>query len=474
MVTVARAQYTPSALEELRGNPYAEALPRRLAPDEFVQALAVLPDFAEEQREWPAAERQMAARRLQSSVIPSRSFRRFYEDLHGMLVMGYASRNPREPRVVEWMYDVAQKRSPVERTTAETQLLTGLSGIGKTTMLKAILDCFPQVIVHESYEGKPFRQQQLVFIHVEIPPDASRKGLCLSIFDAVDEALDTDYSAQYRKPRTSVDEMQDGIRTICATHGVGVIAIDEFQNLNVAKAGGDQVLLQFFDTLSNRARVPIVKCGTPPALRVFGRVFRSARRAGTGGDLEMVRHSPDDPDWQHLVRIAWRYQWVKHPVELTDELAAHIHDLTQGLPSMLFRLLQFANQEAIATGRETIDESLLDQVYARHFRLLRHALSALKLGEVGLYEDLMTANQFFESRDGRSRLKQLLDLARQTGMTGDAARAVAAYTKDALKEYDLNPAERKTLEALKKDLQGKGSLQRPPKDGDDHGDAAAV
>lgn len=473
MVTVTRARYTRSRLSELGGNPLAEALPDRLSTQALVKAVAALPDFADEQREWSVADRLMAARRLQACVIPSPDFYRFYDEVHALIAMGYASRNPLEPRVVEWMYDVASHRRCAERTSAESLFVTGMSGVGKTTMLRSILHCFPQVIVHDAYQGRAFAQKQLVYIYVEVPPDASRKGLCLAIFRAVDEALGTNYGSQYGRARTSVDAMQDGIRTICTTHCVGVLIIDEFQNLSVARAGGDKILLQFFDTLSNQARVPIIKIGTPPAMHLFAHVFRSARRAGTGGFFEMHRHGVHDDHWRRIVKIIWRYQWVKNPIPLTEALVVRLYEFTQGLPAMVMRLMQGANSHAIATGHETIDERILDQVYKRDFRLVGHALKALKHGEIGLYEDLMTVKELLEGPGGRAQLKQLLDLARVSGLTGDVAKAVRAFLEDVVEENDLSPSEMRALSTLKSQLEsqvaGKPgvSVSDPDEDGVD-------
>lgn len=447
MRTVAEAQYTDHQDPQLEGNPFAEAIPAQLPIADFVKAAAYLPPYDKSQVNLPAPARRLAAKLLQECVVPSRLYWDFYSAFHTMVLNGYRHRNPLQPSTVQWMYDIASNRRQVERTTAESLFCSGLSGVGKSTLLKTVLHFFPQVITHKSYAGQNFQRSQLVYVAVEVPPDASRRALCLSIFDAVDEALETDFGRQYRRGRPSIDDMQHGIQTITASYSLGALIIDEFQHLNIAKSGGQAQVLQFFDTLANTVRVPIVKIGTMAAISMFSGTLRSARRAATGGHIELRPHPADSNDWHNLVRHVWSYQWVKYP-PLNDELADYLHQLTQGLPSMLLRLLEITQLEAISRQRERVTKTLLKEVYKKHFGLLSHALSALRRGETGQYEDLMTAAQFYES-GSRNRLGEMLRLAQSQGFNAESAKSARDIANDLEIELDLSESQKRSVAKVK-------------------------
>ena len=350
LTTIASARYLPARLDEFKGNPLVEALPERLTADELVTYVARLPDFDASQRQWHDHERELATKRLKRCVIPTEAYQKFYSAFYLVLMSGYLNRSPFSPDTVRWMYDLAHNQPVDEQTTADTLLVMGLSGAGKSTMLNSVLSCFPQVIEHKKYEGRAFNQKQLVYIRFDMPSDASRSALCKAFFSAVDKALGTNYHEQYSRPRILIEELQDNIKTICAAHYVGVVIIDEFQNLKVAKAGGDKVILQFFDSLTNLARVPIIKVGTPATLGLFKGLFESGRREGSSGIFELLQLKQRDVEWQALTDVLWNAQWVKKPQPISDEMRELLYQLTQGIPDCLVRLMIHANHEAISSG----------------------------------------------------------------------------------------------------------------------------
>lgn len=455
MITIAKAKYHPQRLQENQGNPLIEAIPPRLPPGKLISEVARKPEFEPAERDWEDWERELCVKRLERCVIPLSVYQDVYATIYTTLIAGYQNRNPMLPTTQQWRYGMAQNLQMNDKTTADSILLTGLSGAGKSTLINSILACFPQIIKHEAYDEQPFLQSQVVFLKIEIPPDASRKALCLSFFSGIDDVLGTDYYDQYSNTRKSIDQLETVIHKICAVHYVGMLIIDEFQNLNVAKAGGEEVILQFFDSITNNAKVPIIKVGTPAALRLFSAKFRSGRRAGSAGFFELGQLKQDERDWKVLVRAAWKYQWVKNPKKLDYNLENKLYELSQGIPFCLFKLMQLANLEAISSGSESITASTLQSVYRQHFGLLRQALSSLRKGNPKQYEDLLSVSAWLEGGSNSVPIGHLVNLAKSEDFRGGTAREIKSYVDDAITEAALSASEKRHLYKIKENLEAK-------------------
>jgi hypothetical protein len=88
----------------------------------------------------------------------------------------------------------------------------------------------------------------------------------------------------------------------------------------------------------------------------------------------------------------WDYQWVQHPVPLTDSLRSTIYDLSQGVTDFLTKLMILGQRYAIQSGVERLDEQVFLHVAATKMKLLQPALAALRSRdpkEMEKFEDLL-------------------------------------------------------------------------------------
>jgi len=60
--------------------------------------------------------------------------------------------------------------------------------------------------------------------------------------------------------------MLGDVARVSALHSVGVLVIDEIQHLEKSRSGGAAKMLNFFVTLTNVIKVPVLFIGTPKAL----------------------------------------------------------------------------------------------------------------------------------------------------------------------------------------------------------------
>jgi hypothetical protein len=260
--------------------------------------------------------------------------------------------------------------------------LLGISGVGKTTAVEAILSLYPQVILHRHYHGQNFNWVQVVWLKLDCPFDGSTRGLCMNFFQAMDSILGTQYFDRYgRRGRATTDEMMPHMGRVCSIHGLGVLVIDEIQHLSEAKSGGSNKMLNFFVQLVNTVGVPVIQVGTYKALSLLTGEFRQARRGTGQGDLVWDRMIENDV-WQLFVESLWRYQYVRHPTLLTPELSHVLYDVSQGITDFAVKAYLLAQIRAITTGEECVRENLIRSVAADSFRLANPVLSALRRGDM--------------------------------------------------------------------------------------------
>ena len=391
------------------GNPLIEALPMIFSEDVIREDVRNFPRIAfNTERALPLHERVHCVSATEDLVIPLPSLFEVESALSVMLRRGYATRNPFDKALRRKVLCIQDEMSdPLDEYQARSKsvpamMITGVSGGGKTTLAESLLEMYPQVIVHQAYKDIAFPVKQLVWIRVNASFDASLKGLVLSLFGAVDDALGTIYRSQYEHSKTSIDTMVGRWAQIVATHHLGVLFVDEIQCLLLRGDEEAKLALSLFLKIGNVCRLPIIYGGTYAAVKLFSKVARNARRVCSGGyfDLELPT-SHKDPMWDHgVVAVVWKYQWVNKPAPLDDKLKEVIFQLTQGILAVLIALHRAAQVYAIRNRIETVDAAVLKKVYLTQFVLLHPALSALqskKTNRLEKFEDLLPPKDQLDS-----------------------------------------------------------------------------
>jgi hypothetical protein len=381
------ASYRDPLISSYRGNPLIEALPPILAEEEAMTLLAHYPSYDQNECTLPNHLRFHLVRNALKFVEPLPIHLDLEQRFSCMIRTGYEARNPLTP---EFRRDFQKRLNALDsnglpqnylRSTATGFTIIGISGVGKTTAVEAILFLYPQVIVHSHYSDQDFTLMQIVWLKLDCPHDGSIKGLCLNFFQAVDDLLGTNYSKNYGRGRFTVDQLIPYIARVASLHCIGVLVIDEIQHLNEAKSGGSKKMLNFFVQLVNTIGIPVVLVGTYKAMSVLSGEFRQTRRASGQGDLVWDRMAQDDV-WELFVESLWRYQYVRKACPLTPELSHALYDVTQGITDFAVKVYMLAQVRAIATGKEAVTESIIRSVAKDSLRLAQPILSALKTGDI--------------------------------------------------------------------------------------------
>jgi hypothetical protein len=399
------AVYHDQVVHHYADNPCTEALPPILDEDEVVRRLGKRPYFAAELRDLPNHIRDHYVYGLTNyfEVLP------LHKDLERrfsrMIRNGYVERNPHQYRA---FWGAHRERVPFpgmaafpswqSRSSGRGFSIIGTSGVGKTTSINAVLSLYPQVILHNHYRGQNFTFVQVTWLKLDCPHDGSIKGFCINFFQRIDSLLNTSYYINYaRRGKATVDEMIPAMRSVSWMHGLGVLIIDEIQNLRGHsprrhREGRDSTgesssnLLNFLVQLDNEIGVPIVRIGIFSALPLLTGSLHQARRGTGQGDL-MWHRMAHDPLWEYFLQGLWRYQYVKNPARLTDDLSAVLYQVSAGITDIAVKVFILAQYRAIYSGHETVDENVIVSVAMDNLGTLQPLLKDMVLGNARAVED---------------------------------------------------------------------------------------
>ena len=387
----AEAIYTPQVRAMYQNNPWIEALPDNPDDKELFKILKGKIPYDAVERELPAYERRECVQSLSQVFVPWGKSGEIARKIYSAIRAGYVTRNPIEQA---WMQEMSELQNCVNqkdagfRSVAGTNAnacgfcIVGDSGMGKTSAVNHALAMFPQIIIHSQYHDKEFHCAQLVWMRLECPQDASVKGLCSEFFMEFDRLLGDNTFAKFASGgRTTLDQMIPRMALMAQRHGLGLLVIDEIQNLSAAKSGGAQRMLNFIVQLVNKIGIPILLVGTPHAIDLLSPDFMSIRRStGQQGACMLDALEPKSNDWNNFTKGIWRYQWTADKTELSAELQDVLNELSYGNIDAAVKLYMEAQRLAITLGQvgksEIITTETLKQAAAGDsFRLVLRQLA---------------------------------------------------------------------------------------------------
>lgn len=399
--------------EEVDGNPLSAHLP--LAPEtdeDAFMALAVRPDFDARDRDLPKAIRRLRINRLRRFYVPTMPVhRRALSSICTSILDGYIPRNPMTPLGQRILHgcQVDLPFSPV------ITMVAGHSGMGKSTLTNRILEYLGgQVWQHTGFRGVPFPETQIVWLRRNVPEHCTVGTLCSTFGDYTDSVLGLKlYSGIFSKLQGSGrNTYLAEIRRIVASHHVGVLVLDEFQNLSLMGVGAKKIIALLVN-LRDELGLPIVVVGTYKALGLLKSELSSARRLAEGGYFDLERPlSADDEHWQSLCAAAWEFQWIRDPIEYSDSIAAALYEVSQGITGIMLSTFATAQVAAIEDGSERVTEDVIRAVFAERMKPLHPAVRVLQSGNPMLmdqFDDLYKNFWPSEERSGVDDAKESSD-----------------------------------------------------------------
>ncbi len=377
------ARYIDQKLPEYNTNPLIQALPPILSSEEFIDKVTRTPDFDEQERQLEAHYRFHCIERLSRYFDPQNKTVELQKVINVLIMTGYLARNILTPdyanrsrQIYNAIKDGGGKnlQSYVNLPTSASGLtLIGPSGMGKSTNLHNILNLYPQVILHPNYSV-----YQIVWLKVDCPK--TLKGLCTDIFMTIDQLLGTTLFNKFNSSRSSEDYLLAQLAQIAHTHHLGVVVIDEIQNLVTTRRSRDEIL-NFLVKLDNIIGIPVIRVGTNEAISILQGNFRNARRNTGEGSVIWDRMINDD-EWCFFLEGMWEYKWTKTPVFLSDEIKEVFYEESQGIIDIAVKLYKMLQWRAISIGgKEIITTELLRKVAKDGLYLVKPMLDAIRSGD---------------------------------------------------------------------------------------------
>lgn len=355
-----KAEYVDQILPEYNENALISALPKKISDAEVIEKLSNYPEYDENIRKEDAFIRVEYLSRLEYLVQPFQEYLTSFRNIERYLKQSYSKRNPLSPTTASYLHHTHYDKLPIQPSTGtfnpsgRSITITGISGVGKSKMLNRILDQYPQVIEHTEFKGVELPIKQVAWLKIECSHDSTLGSICHSILAALSECTGEIY-----KPEKTIAKMQDQIDHLLRSNFVGLLLIDEMQNLKLAKAGGEKILLNFILRLINLSGILTIFCGNPDLKEILTKEFRNARRSESGGCIDVMPLSGEL--WDLFVEELWYLQWTSIETPLTQELSNKLFELSKGNIDVSIRIYEQVQLELIGSIDERITiESLID------------------------------------------------------------------------------------------------------------------
>lgn len=400
-------------LPELQANPFTRVLGRPPDLHERFELLDRRAPYDPSERNLPHTERKYAVLRLLEVSVPVQRQVELVERINMMIRQGYKARDPargwhrrqfqasasalatmmsarrqkgaapspspsstEDDLLCKEVETVRAKLPALDSAGAHGLALIGVPGMGKSTTTGIALDGIPQVVVPDT----DYYLKQLVWLKIDCPAAPTRRQFCYAAFAAIDLALGTDYTTTLFNKKDSAAVMVGRLQNIVVLHAVGLIVIDEIQN--VAHSPEDsKTFIDFFVSLVNCLGVPLMLIGTAEARPLLDGAFRLARRSAGIGQPNWDRLQQGE-EWDDWLAEMWGYQWTNEPITLTPEISAAIYNESQGVIDIAVKLLILAQLRAISRGEvglpETLDAGMFKTIVEDELALAKPLLEALR------------------------------------------------------------------------------------------------
>jgi hypothetical protein len=403
-------------LDENANNPLILALPP-LAPMKSIvdgMAMAFAVPHAQSYRTWSPERQLLGIDRISKVLVLTAAHVKMLSWLYIALRHRYQSLVPTRTlkKLVQKNYALTQSGTPQPvcppgDSHADCMLVFGISGTGKTTLVKMVLSTLPMIIEHRRFRGISAKFVQVVWVLVSCPPNGSVLTLMKGILHWFDHHLGTYYVMEVKSRSNTADYILK-VDEVLRRHMVGVLVIDEIQfALNSAEKAQ---LMGFLTNLLNSNHCTFILLGTPDARRYLVKSLRNARRVVSGGFIAL--HSLPDDEWARMAKATISIDFLPLPPSKPDEISQVLREVSASFPAFVklaWRLTQYIGLHARV---ERVTPALIRSAVKDGFGPVEGLLEALRKGNyAALAEcvDLATAQvEAFREKIERERQRRQL------------------------------------------------------------------
>lgn len=423
------AKYIDTKVEQYSNNPLIEALPEINKRSDVPKMIANYPRIDDKRKTESPELRIHNLQYIFDIFQPFTNHMELEENISIAIRQGYIDRNPLSKNFSkdskELHNSLKQKEFNINnkllRRPGNGFTIMGISGTGKSTGINHIISLYPQIIIHSQYKGINFSSYQLVWIKLDCPSKGSIKDLCEYFFREIDRLLGTNYEKQYlQSKKYTAETLKYLMAKVANACNLGILIIDEIQNLKAASSGGYESMLNFFVTLRNEIGLPVVLVGTMRAYPVLQSQFSQARRGSGYGSILWFGASKDDM-WRIFMQILLKYQFTDDECSKDDEdISKTLYEESQGIIDIAMKMFVMCQVESIVKGKyKKITPELIKKVARERFTMVQPMLDALRSGNLDKiikYDDIIPVSMidyFQETLDAIKRAEDIKAIEEQ-------------------------------------------------------------
>lgn len=410
------ANYLTHDDKTLNNNPLTEALRVIEDESEILKQLTYIPEMQPNFWQLNNIYKKTQLSQLLEIFVPHSTLTPFlYYEFIEQILCNYKHRNPFSANQNRLTMTIAEKVKEEDYlpvlsnipgiTTAQSSLISGASGVGKTLTIRNILSLIPQVIDHTEYQGKPFKKPQIVWLSFDCPATASPKALALSFFRALDAALgEPKYAPKYQnRDRIGVEHLYGVMQQLATKYHIGLIHFDELQFFLKFIKSSNSPNLQIIESLFNKLGIPVFLSCTPEGTVLFDPIedepnempkIQTLRRMISEREDHFSPYRMVSKEFDKLFEAFYQTSICINGIKPSDEFKAYFHYLTGGLQSIITRLARLHIKKMIiraANDKHNVeridDRAVLDDIFKRQFHRWGPALKHLRKKNLVAFEN---------------------------------------------------------------------------------------
>lgn len=392
------------------GNPFLVGLPDPRTDEDQVHLLAHNP-FRDKQWVLREADPRRLPMLMEEVFIPTQRCIDISQKIFDAIHNGYYRRDPRRIDIGRYINSTNLVET-TGSTYSEGLSISGVTGMGKSCIVGHVLRKIPQTIYHEDIGGQLSGVTQIVWFQFEIAQVNGLAALLIQMLRQVDKVLGTnEYSRQYASGKGNVDELADRVVQAFKMQFLGLLVLDEVQNLSFTRGDTGERMRNLLIRLANNG-TPTLLMGPPDSLQFLEKEGVSSqleRRMFSGGLFRIdPADSLDDEDGRTIVRGLWRCQIMPNVGDLTTAHLEAYFSYTAFIPKFVAHLHAASQQCALRAGENSLSPERIEQT-AQHDPMLMKMRSFIQAfvnqDPLGLIAYKDSGVDYFKKKWGRSTVR---------------------------------------------------------------------
>ena len=324
-------------------------IPHILSKEELLASIKHIPPYINPNR-LSKEEKMIQLMNVYDLFVPNEMTYSIYETLYFALIRSYQRKNK--------IYG-SKGTSYISGglNSIDVSVITGTSGIGKTTTIKRCIDVIGNNVIETK---EPFYSKIVPFIFVEAVSTNSFKTFLLNILCEIDRHLGTSLFKANNSSNVYVDTLMNAVsRTL--TTSCGVIVIDEIDRF--VTGAKSMTMINFLTQLINQAGVSVIFTGTEYSRELFSKTRYLCRRS-FGDDFRPFNY---DKEYLVFMNELFKYQCTELKAELTPQMARLFYKYTGGVLALLITLFYYAQKCTLEADRDVFNAEMIN--YAFHKKM---------------------------------------------------------------------------------------------------------